>query len=88
LVAHPQNLIGPQLRRLRMEAGLSQEAFAAKRQRIGWDASRDIVKHIEAGGRRVADVELAVIAAVLKAPFDSLLPASRDALKIAVAALE
>jgi transcriptional regulator with XRE-family HTH domain len=87
LAAHPQNLIGPQLRRLRLEAGLSQEAFAAKCQRIGWDASRDIIKHIESGARRVADVELVVIATGLKAPIDALLPVSREALKLAVAAL-
>lgn len=35
-----QNLVGQQVRRLRMEAGLSQEAFSAKLQLVGWDLSR------------------------------------------------
>jgi transcriptional regulator with XRE-family HTH domain len=62
----PRNIIGPQLRRLRYERGLSQPDFAAACQRVGWDISRDIVARIEGQSRWVADFELVVIARVLK----------------------
>ena len=50
----PQNLVGPQVRRLRIEAGLSQEALAAKLQVNGWDLSRAGLSKIEACLRAVA----------------------------------
>ena len=52
-----QNLVGLRVRRLRMDAGLSQEAFAARLQLAGWDLSRGGLSKIEAGLRRVNDAE-------------------------------
>jgi len=72
--AHPRNLIGPQLRRIRNERGLSQTALAAHCQRKGWDAGRDIIKHIEAQVRAVRDAELIVLSAVLDVNPLDLLP--------------
>ena len=69
-----QNLIGPQVRRLRMEAGLSQEAFAAKLQVAGWDISRAGLSKIESRLRRVNDAELYLLAKVLGCELAGLFP--------------
>lgn len=84
---HPRNIVGPQLVRLRTEKGLSQAAFAAQCQRFGWDASRDIVKHIESGARWVSDMELVILAACLRVSVDVLLPPRGQAVKLALARL-
>lgn len=73
--AAKQNLVGPQVRRLRMAAELSQEALAAKLQIAGWDLSRGGLSKIEAGLRRVNDAELWVLANVLACPLTDLFPA-------------
>lgn len=72
---HQQNLIGPVVRRLRMAAGLSQEALAAKLQVAGWDLTRGGLSKIEARLRRVNDAELLVLARVLKCGVAELYPA-------------
>ena len=59
-----QNLVGPVVRKLRMEAGLSQEALAARLQVAGWDLSRGGLSKIEARLRRVNDAEVLVLARV------------------------
>lgn len=69
-----QNLVGPQVRRLRTEAGLSQEAFAAKLQIAGWDLSRAGLSKIEAGLRRVNDAELWLLANVFPCSLTDLFP--------------
>jgi len=70
-----QNLVGAQVRRRRMEAGLSQEAFSAKLQLSGWDLSRGGLSKIEAGLRRVNDAELWVLAKTLGLSVGELYPA-------------
>ncbi len=70
-----QNLVGPAIRRLRMDAGLSQEALAAKLQVAGWDLTRGGLSKIEARLRRVNDAELLVLAKVLKCGVAELYPA-------------
>lgn len=82
---HPRNIVGPQLRRLRLERGLSQTAFAAQCQRIGWDIGRDTIKHIEEGVRWVADMELVLLAQCFGVGVGALLPSPRQALKLALA---
>lgn len=76
----PRNIIGPQLRRLRSKAGLSQPAFAARCQRIGWDVERDTIAKIEGQSRWVSDAELVLLAKCLHVTIDELLPpfAARD----------
>lgn len=75
MAAAIQNLVGPQVRRLRTEAGLSQEALAAKLQLAGWDLSRGGLSKIEACLRRVNDAELWVLAKALSCPMADLFPA-------------
>jgi transcriptional regulator with XRE-family HTH domain len=72
---HQQNIIGPTVRKLRMAAGLSQEALAAKLQVAGWDLTRGGLSKIEARLRRVNDAELLVVAKVLKCGVADLYPA-------------
>lgn len=74
MAATSQNLVGPQVRRLRTEAGLSQEALAAKLQVAGWDLSRGGLSKIEAGLRRVNDAELWVLSQTLSCPIAGLFP--------------
>ena len=74
MASNMQNLAGPQVRRLRMAAGLSQEALAAKLQVAGWDLSRAGLSKIEAGLRRVNDAELWMLAKALSCPLADLFP--------------
>ncbi|QTN31213.1 helix-turn-helix transcriptional regulator [Akkermansiaceae bacterium] len=69
-----QNIVGPTVRKLRMVAGLSQEALAAKLQVAGWDLTRAGLSKIEARLRRVNDAELLLLARVLKCDLADLYP--------------
>jgi len=73
-MVNPRNLIGPQLRRLRVERELSQPKFAALCQRGGWDLSRDTLAKIEAQSRWVSDFELLFLADVMGVDINDLLP--------------
>lgn len=68
-----KNVIGPQVRRLRDKAGLSQSELAAACQRIGWDVSRDTIAKIESGARWVGDFEVIYLAKVFKSSPNELL---------------
>ena len=70
-----QNLVGPQVRRLRMASAMSQDALAVKLQMAGWDLSRAGLSKIEAGLRRVNDAELWVLSQTLSCPVRDLYPA-------------
>jgi transcriptional regulator with XRE-family HTH domain len=69
---NPRNMVGPQVRRLRNERGLSQPALAELLQRGGWDISRDTIAKIEDQRRWVSDFELAFLAEILKVPIPEL----------------
>jgi len=71
----PLNIVGPQVRRLRTAAGLSQPALAAACQRRGWDIERDTIAKIEGGRRWVGDSELIELARALGRPLVDLFPA-------------
>lgn len=71
----PKNVVGPQVRRLRAAAGLSQAALAGACQRRGWDVGRDAIAKIEGGTRWVGDMELLELAKVLACPLAELFPA-------------
>lgn len=66
------NVIGPQVRKLRVGRGWTQEQLAVKLQLFGWDTSRDSVTRLENQGRRVPDLELFVLAKVLGVKTDEL----------------
>ena len=70
----PANIVGPQIRKRRVQLGLTQEAFAARCQLNGLDISRGTLSQIEAQLRCVADDELFALARILKVSTDSLFP--------------
>ena len=70
----PLNLIGPQVRRLRRHARLSQAALVARCQIAGYDLSRESYAKIEGRARSVTDAEILFLAEALRVPFDSLFP--------------
>ncbi|MDD5349034.1 MAG: helix-turn-helix transcriptional regulator [Chthoniobacteraceae bacterium] len=75
----PRNMIGPKLRQIRFERGLTQPALAAMCQLKGWDMSRDMLARIEGQSRWVADFELVFLANVLELTTGELLPDSKSA---------
>jgi transcriptional regulator with XRE-family HTH domain len=76
-----RNLIGPAIRKLRYQKGLSQPQLVAKCQVIGWNISRDILAAIEGQARRVTDAEIVLFAAVLRVSASLLLPDKKEALR-------
>ena len=61
-----KNLLGEQLRKFRCASNVSQDAFAAACQLLGWDLARGTLAKIESGIRRVTDAEVVLLAHVLK----------------------
>lgn len=76
------NLIGPQVSKLRMRKGWSQDRLATKLQLKGWSVSRDSVASLELQRRRVPDCELLFLARVLGVATDELFPRSVSLTKI------
>lgn len=66
------NLLGPKLRNLRLDAGLSQSDLVGKLQRGGWDCEKMTISRIERGERTVTDVELAMILKKLRKKWTDL----------------
>jgi len=64
--AQHKNIVGPQVRRLRVAAKLSQAALAAACQRVGWDIDRNTIAKIEGQMRWVGDFELVYLTKALK----------------------
>jgi len=59
---HPRNIVGPIIRELREENGLTQAQFVAKLNLLGWDLSRETFAKIEYRIRWVADFEILKLA--------------------------
>ena len=70
----PLNVIGPNLRRVREQHGLTQDQMAAKCQVLGFDLTRGTLAKIESRVRAVSDHEIPYLARVLKCSIDSLFP--------------
>ena len=74
-----RNCIGPQVRDLRVAAGLTQEQLAAKLQLAGLHSvDRVAVAKIESQIRSAFDFEVAVIAQVFGVDASELLPAAKS----------
>jgi transcriptional regulator with XRE-family HTH domain len=74
----PRNLIGGQVKKLRLAKGWTQDDLASRLQRAGWDVSRIDVAKLELGLRRVPDVEVMFLAKVLSVPLAGLFPEKVD----------
>lgn len=72
-----RNISGPEIRRLRMNKGLSQDQLAARLQIAGLELDRVAVAKIESQIRSVFDWELAMIAEVLGVEVGALLPGKK-----------
>ena len=70
----PVNVVGPQIRKVRYQLGLSQSQMAARCQMAGFDISRSTLGQIEICFRYVSDEELLVLASVLKVALEDLYP--------------
>jgi len=68
------NIVGPQVRKIRLQRGWTQNDFAVKLQLFGWDTSRESVTRLENQSRRVPDLELFVVAKILGVKADDLFP--------------
>jgi transcriptional regulator with XRE-family HTH domain len=75
-----KNIVGPQVRKLRVARGISQASLAAVCQRGGWDVGRGLLAKIECGVRCVEDHELLELAKALRCPMAELFPARAQAL--------
>ncbi len=73
-MAKPQNIVGPQIRKLRYQQEFTQEMLAARCARFGWDLSRATLSKVEAQIRCVTDSELLVIARALGVLLEKLYP--------------
>lgn len=60
------NITGRQIKKLRIERGLTQEQLAARCNVAGFDITRSTLAKIESGVRQVTDVEVRFFAQVLK----------------------
>lgn len=76
-MARKKNIVGPQVRNLRYQQGISQEMLAARCARYGWDISRGTLSKIEAQVRCVIDSELVILADALGVKLDQLFPPAR-----------
>jgi len=76
MTTQPRNIVGPQVRRLRVAANLSQPALAAACQRIGWDIDRNTIAKIEGRLRWVGDFELIHLSKALKCRLGDLFGSS------------
>ena len=65
-MATPRNIVGPVVRQIRREKGLTQAELCAKLNLLGWDISRDTLAKLEIQVRWVADFELLKIAEALR----------------------
>jgi len=66
------NDIGPNVRKLRIRLGLTQEQLAAKLQINGSDMTRQVVANIEARRRRVYEHQIRLLMKVLHCTLDEL----------------
>ncbi len=67
------NVAGPNIQRIRLSKGLTQEQLAAKLQILEWSIDRQGVSKIERGTREITDRELLLLAEALGVDIGRLL---------------
>lgn len=61
----PRNIVGPVVRQIRKEKGLTQAELCARLNLLGWDIGRDTLAKLETRVRWVADFEIIKLADAL-----------------------
>lgn len=72
------NIVGPQVRRLRVQREWSQSKLAAKLQMAGWDVSRGTVAKIEGCTHCVREYQICYLMQVFNVQYRDLLPLTLD----------
>jgi len=67
------NLCGQQIKKLRMDAHISQRELADRLQRDGLDVDKNAIQRIECGKRFVTDIELVHFSRILCCEYEDLL---------------
>jgi len=68
----PQNIVGPAIRNLRRQRGLTQGMLAARCSRAGWDIGENTISKIEAQIRCVTDREIIFLSKALNVVIQDL----------------
>jgi transcriptional regulator with XRE-family HTH domain len=68
------NIVGPQVRKIRNQQGMTQSKLAQKCQLIGWDISREGLAKIESRLRSATDMEIIHLSKALRVHFSILFP--------------
>ena len=68
------NILGPKIRSVRKEGGLTQDQVAAKCQVLGFDLTRGTLAKIESQVRAISDHEIPFLAKALDCSIESLFP--------------
>lgn len=61
-----QNMVGPRIKQLRLEKGMTQKTLAERLETLAVYVCRDSISRIEEQKRTITDIELAGIAEVLQ----------------------
>lgn len=72
-----QNIIGPQIKALRLSKEVSQAMLAARCELLGWDVSENGITKIERQIRCVTDRELLILAKALRVKLRDIFPQER-----------
>lgn len=72
------NIVGPQVRRLRVQRNWAQSKLAIQLQMAGWDVSRGTVAKIESGTHCVREYQICYLMHVFNVPYGDLLPPALD----------
>ena len=71
-----QNLIGPVVRKIRYQRGMTQAVLTARCNRVGWDVGENSIAKIEAQIRCVTDKEIVFLAKALGVKIQDFFPES------------
>ncbi len=72
------NIVGPQIRKLRVQREWSQAKLAIKLQMAGWDISRGTLAKVEGGTHCVREYQICFLMHVFKVQYRDLLPPAID----------
>ncbi len=67
-----KNVVGMHVKEAREKLGITQEQLAIRLEMAGWQVDRFIISKIERGERQVLDIEVQLIAKVMKVSVSSL----------------